>query len=127
MNSWYPSRVMPTNGDFIQRHAEAVAIHSEVTAIHIISDKSCTPVIDLTDEIINGVRTHIGYIKYTKNPLLKYVRFIKAFRKVSKKLDPFHVVHLNRIYPLGVFAPYFERLFLRPSTPEVSRTPRTTW
>ena len=108
MNSWYPSRVMPTNGDFIQRHAEAVAIHSEVTAIHIISDKSCTPVIDLTDEIINGVRTHIGYIKYTKNPLLKYVRFIKAFRKVSKKLDPFHVVHLNRIYPLGVFALYLK-------------------
>ncbi len=99
---------MPTNGDFIQRHAEAVAIHNEVTAIHIISDKNCTPVIDLTDEVINGVRTHIGYVKYTKNPLLKYVRFIKAFLKISKKLHGFNVVHLNRIYPLGVFAVYLK-------------------
>jgi len=36
--SWYPSRVLKTNGDFIQRHAEAVALQHNVTVLHVISD-----------------------------------------------------------------------------------------
>ena len=99
---------MPTNGDFIQRHAEAVAIKNDVTSIHIISDKNTKNFIDITDEIINEVRTIIGYVKFTKNPFLKWLRFIIAFRKIYKKIDSFHVVHVNRIYPLGIFALYLK-------------------
>ena len=105
---------MPTNGDFIQRHAEAVAIKNSVTAIHIISDENCNSRIEITDEIINEVRTIIGYVKFTKNPAVKYLRFVKAFRKISKKLDDFDVVHLNRIYPLGIFALYLKYFKKKP-------------
>jgi glycosyltransferase involved in cell wall biosynthesis len=105
---------MPTNGDFIQRHAEAVAIKNNVTAIHIISDENCNSQIEITDKIINEVRTIIGYVKFTKNPALKYLRFIKAFRKISKKLKSFDVVHLNRIYPLGIFALYLKYFKKKP-------------
>lgn len=36
--SWYPSRTEPYNGDFIQRHAEAVARVIPVVVIHTIHD-----------------------------------------------------------------------------------------
>ncbi len=104
INSWYPSKVMPTNGDFIQRHAEAVVLKNDVTAIHIISDKTCKASIMITDEVINDVRTLIGYVKFTKNPILKWWLFIRAFGKIGKKVRPFDIVHVNRIYPLGIFA-----------------------
>ena len=99
---------MPTNGDFIQRHAEAVAIDHQVTALHIISDKNSDASIEIREDLINGVRTYIGYIKFTRNPLLKYVRFISAFKRISKKIEAFDVVHLNRLYPLGIFAVYLK-------------------
>ena len=37
---WYPSRVSPYNGDFIERHAKAVSKKHFVNIIHIISDKN---------------------------------------------------------------------------------------
>jgi glycosyltransferase involved in cell wall biosynthesis len=43
--SWYPSRTDPYNGDFIQRHAEAVSRLTPVVLIHTIHDNySPTPV-----------------------------------------------------------------------------------
>jgi len=114
INSWYPSRVMPANGDFIQRHAEAVAIKNKVTTIHIISDKNSKPSIEITDEIINEVRTIIGYLKFTKNPVLKWLRFVLAFRKIYKEIGAFDVVHVNRIYPLGIFALYLKYFKKKP-------------
>ena len=36
--SWYPSKLMPFNGDFIKRHAEAVSLFDEISVIHIVRD-----------------------------------------------------------------------------------------
>ncbi len=99
---------MPTNGDFIQRHAEAVVLKNEVTSIHIVSDKTSKKAIEITDEIINEVRTLIAYVKFTNNPLLKWFRFVRAFRKIYKEIKVFDVIHVNRIYPLGIFALYLK-------------------
>lgn len=68
---WYPSKVSPTNGDFIQRHAEAVSLNHKVTVIHIITNKEAKKNIDYTTEKINGIETHIGYIKHCNNPFKK--------------------------------------------------------
>lgn len=74
---WYPSRVLPNNGDFIQRHAKAVSLLHSVEVIHIISDKNCTKKIEIETNQIDGIKTHIGYIKQTKNPILKCILFGK--------------------------------------------------
>ena len=36
--SWYPSKLMPFNGDFIQRHAEAVSLYDDIRVIHVVRD-----------------------------------------------------------------------------------------
>ncbi len=102
--SWYPSRVLPTNGDFVQRHAEAVALQHNVTIAHVISDKNAKQKIEITDETICTVRTLIAYVKPTKNPIIKYFRFIKAYKLLLKKIDQIDVVHVNVLYPVGIIA-----------------------
>lgn len=102
--SWYPSRVLPTNGDFVQRHAEAVAIQHKVTIAHVITDKKVTQNIEITDEIINSVRTLIAYIKPTKNPIIKYFRFKKAYTLLLKKVEKIDVAHVNVLFPTGLIA-----------------------
>ena len=78
LNSWYPSRVLDFNGDFIQRHAEAVSLQHEVTSLHIISDPNCKQAIEIVKKEINGINTIIGYIKQTQNPIIKAYLFFRS-------------------------------------------------
>ena len=109
---WYPSRVLPTNGDFIQRHAEAVNTIHKVSVIHIISDPTTKQNIEIVNQIINGVDTHIAYLKPTTNKFIKAVRYFTAFKKLIKKIDHYDLVHLNILYPFGIIAIYL-KLFHR--------------
>lgn len=101
---WYPSRVLPTNGDFIQRHAKAVSLLHTVVVLHIISDKNCSKHIEIESSKINGIITHIGYVKETNNSILKCIRFWKVYKMLLQKIDRFDVVHLNELFPFGIFA-----------------------
>ncbi len=101
---WYPSRVLPNNGDFIQRHAEAVNTLHQVSVLHIISDSSLLENIETSSKLINGVHTHIAYIKPSKNPVIKIIRFYNAYRILLKKIGAFNIVHLNKLYPFGILA-----------------------
>jgi len=101
--SWYPSKVLPNNGDFIQRHAEAIALQHKVTVIHIISDKKRKKetIVSKKEE---GVFTHIGYITYSKNPIIKGYRFLKMYRKMLRLINSIDMVHVNVLYPFGLLA-----------------------
>ncbi len=101
---WYPSRVLTNNGDFIQRHAEAVNTLHNVSVLHIISDVNCAKKTEHTFEVIKGVNTYIAYIKATKNPLAKGFRYYKAFKEILKKIGSFDVIHLHEIFPFGLFS-----------------------
>ena len=102
--SWYPSRILKSNGDFIQRHAEAVALQHKVSVIHVKSDNNLQQKIEINDKKINDVRTIIAYVKNSKNPLIKWYRFIKAYQLLLKMVQPFDVIHVNKFYPGGYFA-----------------------
>jgi len=38
LTGWYPNKTEPYAGDFIQRHAAAVALYHEVEVIHLVRD-----------------------------------------------------------------------------------------
>lgn len=105
---WYPSKVLTNNGDFIQRHAEAVSINHKITVVHIVTDKQSKNDVEYASEFINGVETHIAYLKYFKNPLKKIYFFIKAFKILLEKAGPIDIVHLNQTFPFGVFSLYLK-------------------
>ncbi|TYP98015.1 glycosyltransferase involved in cell wall biosynthesis [Tenacibaculum adriaticum] len=100
---WYPSRVLTNNGDFIQRHAQAVATKHKVSVLHIITDKNCKKKIEISIDRKKGVTTYIAYVKQTKNRLIKGYRFYLAFKRLMKLIGEIDLVHLNEIYPFGIF------------------------
>ncbi|RUA12882.1 MAG: hypothetical protein DSY82_00095 [Flavobacteriia bacterium] len=103
LNSWYPSRVLPANGDFIQRHAESVATQHRVTAIHVVTDPNIHHNIT-DDKIINGVRTLITYLKPESFPGNRLINFYTAYKKLIKMAGDYDLIHVNRIYPAGIIA-----------------------
>lgn len=103
---WYPSRVLPYNGDFIQRHAEAVSLKHNVSIIHIISDENCKKDIEIDSKNINGIQTHIAYLKTTSNTISKTFMFYKAYKILLNKVNYFDIIHLNEIFPFGIFCLY---------------------
>jgi len=105
---WYPSRVLPTNGDFIERHAEAVSQKHKVTILHIITDKNLAEDIEINSEEKKHLTSHIAFLKKTNNPIKKIILFRKAFLLLLEKIEPFDIVHLNEIYPFGIFSLYLK-------------------
>lgn len=103
---WYPSKVLPTNGDFIERHAKAVSTLHKVTVFHIITDVNATQKIEITSNNLNGIDTHIAYLKKVKNPFLKAYLFLKAYKLLLTKVHHFDLIHLNEVFPFGLFCLY---------------------
>ena len=105
---WYPSRVLPTNGDFIERHALAISLKHQVTVIHIITDKNVSNNLEIISTKEKQITTHIAYLKKTKNPIKKTYLYAKAFLRILRKIKNLDVVHLNEVYPFGIFSLYLK-------------------
>ncbi len=103
LNSWYPSAVFPFNGDFIQRHAGAVALEHEVTSIHFVTDESRRKEY-ISEQTLNDVRTIIVYLPRTKSLFHKFLLFWNAYRTQLNTLPDFDLIQVNRIFPIGIFA-----------------------
>lgn len=106
---WYPSRAFPTNGDFIQRHAEAVNLTHYVSVLHIVSDKNMKKTTEVEIVKNQNIKTAIGYVKFTQNPIVKIFRFYTLFKKLLKEIGHFDVVHANTLYPFGIVALYLKK------------------
>ncbi|NQY66164.1 MAG: glycosyltransferase [Flavobacteriales bacterium] len=114
-SSWYPSRVHDTLGNFVSRHAEAVAIQTRVVALYVTSDPDLKEDIDIEFTEKNNVETIIVYYKKVNSsfPILsqfqKYKRNINAFEigllwiKDNLNIESFDLVHHNITYPTGIF------------------------
>ena len=57
---WYPSRISPNNGDFIERHANSIQQLHKVSVVHIISDPQTKENLKITQENKNEVDTYIA-------------------------------------------------------------------
>ena len=106
---WYPSRVLPNNGDFIQRHAKTVSAMHTVSVLHIISKPRISKT-EIEVEKDNDLHTYIAYIKPSKNPFFKLYRFWFAYQALLKEIGGFDIVHLNKLYPFGLLALHLKKI-----------------
>lgn len=107
INSWYPSKLFPTNGDFIQRHAQAVSEKHKVTCVHFLTNPQITKN-EYTSHIHGNLREIIFYLKPVYHPVAKIKNYLTAFRASLKLVENFDIVHVNRLYPAGIFALYLK-------------------
>ena len=107
--SWYPSRLMPKNGNFVRRHAQAVAKFAEVASLHVISDEAAKDFeIDVHEN--QGVYEVIVYYPKSAKWRLdkKFTKYLEAHRRGFAYLQAHwgevDITHLNVTYPAGLFA-----------------------
>ena len=114
ISSWFPSKIEATNGNFVQRHAEAVSLLHEVEILHAIGDKAQKQIYFFDDQIINDIRTLIVYYKNTNNPILNFYRRINSYKKGFAKMQKPDLVHANILQKSMLFAVYLKWKFKVP-------------
>ncbi|SHK10412.1 glycosyltransferase [Epilithonimonas mollis] len=114
ISSWFPNRLEPTNGNFVQRHAEAVALKHDVEILHTIGNFDQEEVFISDDKVINGIRTLIIYYKNSKNPVQNFIRRMKAYKMGFAKMQKPDLVHANVLHNNMFFAVYLKRKFRIP-------------
>ena len=119
LSSWYPNRVLPTLGNFVQKHAEAVSLKNNVAALFVCSDINCKSKYEITENTINNIHTVNVYYKKVEHSfpvisqLQKVNRYFKAHRKglklINSKFGTIDLVHHNILYPAGIIALYLKK------------------
>lgn len=109
ISSWFPNKQEPTNGNFVQRHAEAVATQHDVEILHTIGDFNQKEIFVFDDQVINGIRTLIIYYKNSKNPIQNFLRRMKAYRMGFAKMQKPDLVHANVLHNNMLFAVYLKK------------------
>lgn len=87
--SWYPNRLEHFTGDFIQRHAKAASLYSNVQVIYVVRDTTGEVTKDVLVEEFNDGNLNEMIVYYHCHPVIpgfadKYFSFLK-YKRVFKK------------------------------------------
>jgi glycosyltransferase involved in cell wall biosynthesis len=100
--SWYPNKLEPFNGDFIQRHARAASLYNDIHVIHLAADTSgqteqketvLNSTGNLTEQIIYYKKTLslLGRLRAHYRWLFLYKQAIRNYIVKNGKPDLVHV------------------------------------
>lgn len=113
--SWYPQRNSLDNGDFIQRHAQAVATLHDVTVVHAIKDPRLkTAKFEIEQRSIQGVKEIIVYVKPSLFRPFNFFYLLQGFLVGIQQVKSFDLIHLNVVFPAGIIALYLKSKFKVP-------------
>jgi glycosyltransferase involved in cell wall biosynthesis len=103
-SSWFPSKSNGSLGNFVQRHAEAVALKNDVHVLYVSSMKDLKTIFHIENFEEMGVKITIVYFKSSRawNPLRKIRAFQKGWNYLANNLKlRFDLVHHNVIWKDG--------------------------
>jgi glycosyltransferase involved in cell wall biosynthesis len=99
-SSWYPSKAHTTVGNFVQRHAEAVALLCDVWVLYVASMPQWDGPPKIEEHCEKNVNTVIVYCR--TGFFAKRKAFIKgAYHLIRSKSIHFDAVHHNVLWPHG--------------------------
>ena len=120
--SWYPNKIDPFNGDFIQRHAKAAAAYNDIYVIYVAADstgkiekkeKEIRENDGLTEHIVYFPTTNsfIGRIKAHYNYLFIFKQAIRRYIVENGKPD---LVHVQVPMKAGLLAMWLKKRYKIP-------------
>lgn len=109
LSSWYPTRMQPTNGDFVVRHAQAVSAFCTTSVIHLAYDANLTTFFQLEKRESATISEYIYYFRlpwYAKwlKPIWFLLMYRKAIRAYIAANGKPHLVHVNVMFPVVIVA-----------------------
>lgn len=111
ISSWFPNKLESTNGNFVQRHAEAVSLLHHVEVLHCIGVLAQEQEYIFDNQNIRGIQTLIIYYRKSKNPLLNFQKRMKAYKMGFEKMTFPDLVHGNILQNSMLFACYLKKTF----------------
>ncbi len=121
LTSWFPSRVHPTNGNFVARHARLVAQDHEVTVVAVEVDEHLPlGALDLTHRTENGynvLHAYTGYGPKTPAPAkiaLRMRAYARAMRAARHAFGPPDLIHAHVLLDGGMVAAQYANNWARP-------------
>ena len=109
ISSWFPDKINPTSGNFVQRHAEAVALLNNVEVLHAIGNENQEEKFVFEDKNINEIRTLIIYYKNTRTPIVNFLRRMKAYKIGFSRMQKPDLVHANVLHNSMLFAVWLKK------------------
>ena len=124
--SWYPNKLVPFDGDFIQRHAKATALVQPVHVVHVVKDAQGLVCQRLSiEENQNGpLRETIVYYKphltgwNRLDQLISFFTYYAVYRRYLNNLIKTEgkplIVHLHVVMRAGLLALWLKRKWKLP-------------
>ena len=109
LSSWFPNKTHPTLGNFVQRHAEAVALFANITVLYL-SKNNKTSAFEIEDEVEGNVR--IVRVYYRSNGFLfrnRIQSLKKGIAHINFNQNKPDIVQLNMVWPEGWQALFIQR------------------
>lgn len=109
LSSWFPSKTHNTLGNFVQRHAEAVALFAKITVLYLSKNSTIE---NFTIEDTEESNVRIVRVYYSSNGFLFRNR-IRALKKgiehINFRTNKPNIIQLNMVWPEGWQALYIKR------------------
>jgi glycosyltransferase involved in cell wall biosynthesis len=106
---WYPSRLYPYNGDFVQRHLQAISLYCKVTVVYVLRDAAVTKQ-EIEKRENKNLTEYIVYIPLKKGVISKWGSYFTYWRCVNKLVKKIKneqrvdILHLHVVKFNGVYA-----------------------
>jgi glycosyltransferase involved in cell wall biosynthesis len=125
ISAWYPNKINPTLGNFVEKHVQAANIYCNAYVLHVVFDNTLINKRFLTEySIENSIPVLRIYISNKKvgfsfiNSLARFFFYHRAYRKGYKYLIGKHgkpdVIHANILFPTGMIALLLNRNYKVP-------------
>jgi len=111
ISGWYPTRMKPTLGNFVFKHAECIARNNHIRAIHVCIDSTQKTKIEI-EQTTTPFWSKVIYIRKCKIPILGslidkirlFLRYNKEFKQLHQHDFQVDIIHANIVYPIGILA-----------------------
>lgn len=111
ITKWYPNREDPQIGVFIQKHARAIAMHSDIALLYLHSTTEISNQVEILESETNGVKEITIYYCRSTNRLHRLInlfRYLSAARKgikiLKQKIEKPDLIHAYILTRTGVVA-----------------------
>jgi glycosyltransferase involved in cell wall biosynthesis len=118
--SWYPNKLAPFDGDFIQRHAKAAALYDDILVIYGVPGEAAKLSASVDESVTRNGRLTEHIIYFRRSPgLLERIRtFVKwnkllkrTIRQYVKEIGRPGIVHVHVPLKAGLIARWIKRRY----------------
>ena len=110
--SWYPHNSQPFDGDFVQRHAEAVSAYGPIDVLHVSRDEDGTQQVYEKRQPTSTLTEHLYTYKVDGNSWLKqlkgWIQYFKIHVKFIRSYGKPDLIHVHIPLKAGLVALWYK-------------------